>query len=335
MRRKALAILFVGLCMVVSIYGGQKAEGKPIVLRWGHVVTEDTPLHISALRMAEIVEQRSNGQIKIEIYPNSQLGTNPQMVEALQVGALDMHMPAWAVMYGFTTTEKTKLLDLPYLFKNEKAAEAVIDGEIGEELRKSFEEVGIIGLGCWTQGWRHVTANKEIRKPEDFKGLKIRTMESELHMDHFKTLGASPVPMAFSEVFTSLQQGVIDAQENPYTNIYTMGFYRVQKYINQTAHLYDPTAILMAKSTWDRLSDEQKKIIKEAEREARVYERELTRKNDTEVKEKLKDYGNIIIELTPEERTALREAVQPMYDKWTPRIGKELLQKVVEAQKDF
>ena len=338
-RKSKLLWLSVIVCMLlVAVAGcgsqeaangeGEDGEEKVLVLRAGHVVAEETASHKGYLKWAELIEERSGGKMKMEVYPNSQLGGNREMLESVQAGSLDIVQPSLAFLGGFT--DKTKLLDLPYLFDDEKDAEAILDGEVGQEILGSLEDQGMKGLCWWFQGWRHTTANKEIRSPEDLKGVKIRVMENAMHIDHFKTLGANPIPMAFSEVLTGLQQGVIDAQENPYGNIRQSGFYRVNKYIIETKHLYDPIPVIMSKITWDKLTEEQREIIMETVLEAQAYQRELVQQMDQDDRDAIMAEGkNEIIELTLEERLKFREAAMPVYEKYEDEIGKDLIDKAL------
>jgi tripartite ATP-independent transporter DctP family solute receptor len=297
------------------------AAASPLTIRFGHVIDDKSSLQAGAEKFAEALAAKSKGAIKVEIFPNSQLGGNREMLESLQVGVLEIVSPAVAFLGGFN--DKTKLLDLPYLFKDNATAEAVLDGAIGDELFKGLDDKGFVGLGWWAQGWRHATTtNREVRKPSDMKGIKIRVMENELHIEHFAALGASPIPMAYSEVLTSLQQGVIDAQENPYQNIKQAGFFEVQKYIIETGHIYDPIPVLYSKVLWDGLSAEQQKWIREAARESVAFQRKLTNDLEESIRKEIAAVGkNVVVRLTPEERAEFRKAAQPVYDKWAPRFG--------------
>ncbi|HHW07219.1 MAG TPA: DctP family TRAP transporter solute-binding subunit [Clostridia bacterium] len=313
----------------------KEATAQPIVLRLGHNVTEATALHRGALEFAKLVEQKSNGTIKVDVFPNATLGDNRQMLEGMQLGSVDMCLPNLSNIAGFT--DKTAVFELPYLFKNEAAAEAVFDGPIGDELFADLEKSGLVGLAYWTQGWRHITtSNREVRKPEDMKGLKFRTMENERHMQHFNALGASAIPMAFSELYSSLQQGIIDGQENPYVNIYLNGLYECQKYITETGHIYDAIPLLISKITWDKLTPEQQQILREAAKEVTSLEREMSREDDRKYKQAIIDSGKCqIIELTPEERQAFRDAAQVVYDMNRDKIGADYIQRILDAQEGF
>ncbi len=308
--------------------GGEKAD-KPVTLRVGHTVQEDTALHKGALKFAEIVDEKSDGQIKVEVFAASAMGGNRELIESLQAGSLDFALPAMGVLGGFT--DKTAIFDLPYLFKNDEEAEKILDGEIGQDIFEQIEETGLKGLAYWTQGWRNLTTGDvAVDSPEKIKGLKIRTMEVPLHMEHFNTIGASAVPMAFSEVYTSLQQGVIDGQENPYVNIYLMGFYEVQEYITETQHIYDPVPMLMSLVTWDKLSPERQQIVKEAAEEVKAWEREEARKDKAKYKEVIEGTGqNQIIELTDAQRAKFRDAAQPVYDNFKDQALLKELQKAL------
>ena len=241
------------------------------------------------------------------------------MMEQLQFGSLDMMAPSVAALSGFTPS--TAIFDLPYLFKNEAAAEEVLDGPLGDTVGKALEPQGFYLLGWMTQSWRHLTCNKEVTKPADVAGIKIRTMDSKYHMAHFNTLGASAIPMAMSELYTALQQGTIDAQENPYTNIVNSRFYEVQKYVVETGHIYDACPLIISTLTWKRLDDNQKKIIKEAAAEAVNWERKEVKKDDDLFREQVKKSGTTVIVLTPEQRAEFRKAAQPVYDEFVKEQG--------------
>jgi tripartite ATP-independent transporter DctP family solute receptor len=333
--RKWYSMVLIFTMVIVTLTGCAQDSGgnnevdevgeEVKVFRFGHVIHEGSSLHEGALRAAEIIEEKSNGKMKMEVYANSVLGGNREMLEMLQAGTLDAMSPALAFLAGFT--DAAMLMDLPYLIINEKHGEMVLDGEIGQNILAKFEEVGMKGICWYFQGWRHLTtSDREVRVPEDMRGLKIRVMENPLHIAHFETLGANAIPMAYAEVLPSLQQGVIDAQENPYANIQQAGFYEVQEYIIETKHLYDPLPVVFSKVSWERLSAEEQKIIEEAFLEAQPYQRELTLELDNKIKEELKE-TNTIIELSVEDRQVFFDAVQPLYKEWEDRIGPELIEK--------
>lgn len=296
------------------------AASDVLTLRIGHVVTEVGGEHLGSLKFAELLDQKSGGKIKLEIYPNGQMGGNREMIESLQFGALDMALPALPALGGFT--DKTKVFDLLYLFNDRKEAEKVLDGPVGQEISKAVESSNLKIISWWSQGFREMTVNREIHNPGDLKGVKIRVMENPLHIEGWNTLGASAIPMAFSEVLTSLQQGVLDAQENPYQNIRNSGFHRVQKYIIETDHLYGPLPVVFSKVNWDKLTPEQQKIIMEAVEETKIWQREKQEEINNEIKEEiLADGNNVIIELTPEQKGEFRKKIVPLYTKHAPEMN--------------
>ena len=315
--KKCVISVVMALMVAAAAFAGQ-AEAAT-TLRLGHVVADNSSLDKGLDYFAKLVSDKSNGELKIQVFPNSSLGDNTAMMEQLQFGSLDLMAPSVAALSGFTPS--TAIFDLPYLFKNEAAAEEVLDGPLGDNVGKALEPQGFYLLGWMTQSWRHLTCNKEVTKPADVAGIKIRTMDSKYHMAHFNTLGASAIPMAMSELYTALQQGTIDAQENPYTNIVNSRFYEVQKYVVETGHIYDACPLIISTLTWKRLDDNQKKIIKEAAAEAVNWERKEVKKDDDLFREQVKKSGTTVIVLTPEQRAEFRKAAQPVYDEFVKEQG--------------
>lgn len=315
--KKCVISVVMALMVAAAAFAGQ-AEAAT-TLRLGHVVADNSSLDKGLDYFAKLVSDKSGGELKIQVFPNSSLGDNTAMMEQLQFGSLDLMAPSVAALSGFTPS--TAIFDLPYLFKNEAAAEEVLDGPLGDTVGKALEPQGFYLLGWMTQSWRHLTCNKEVTKPADVAGIKIRTMDSKYHMAHFNTLGASAIPMAMSELYTALQQGTIDAQENPYTNIVNSRFYEVQKYVVETGHIYDACPLIISTITWKRLTDDQKKIIKEAAAEAVNWERKEVKKDDDLFREQVKKSGTTVIVLTPEQRAEFRKAAQPVYDEFVKEQG--------------
>ena len=319
---------------VTASSGKVDTSNAEITLRLGHVVADGTPLDLGDDYFAEKVAEYSDGRIAVEVYPDSALGDNRSMLESLQMGTIDMMSPAVAAVGGFT--DSTLIFDLPYLFKNTDHAEAVLDGDIGDGVFKDLEDSGFHGLSWFFQGWRELSCNTEVHSPDDLKGMKIRTQDNEIQIASWNNLGASAVPMAFSEVLTSLQEGVIDAEENPMSNIYLSGFYEAQKYIIMTNHIYDPCPLLISSKVWDTLSDEDKDILQKAADEATDYQRDITEQMDADFAKKIEDSGKCtVVELTDEERQAFREASQPIYDQYADRIGQDRIDEVNKIGEDY
>lgn len=297
-------------------------SGEKLVLRLGHVVADESSLDQGMDALAELIKERSNGLIEVELYPNSTLGDNTALAEQLQFGSLEMAVPSIAAVSGFSRA--TAIFDMPFLFKNNAAAEEALDGELGDHVAAALEESGFHVLGYFTQGLRHLTCNVEARNPSDMKGVKIRTMDSKYHMMCWNSYGASATPMAFSEVYTALQQHTIDAEENPYTNIVTSRFYEVQKYVVETGHIYDVCPLLFSKVLWDKLTPEQQTLIQECVEEALPIERQIVETNTETERGIVTESGNTeIIELTDAERQAFRDAASPCYEDYKANYGEE------------
>lgn len=327
-------ILLVML-MFVSIFGvafanGQeestasKSSDKKIVLKLGHGIQQTHPAHLSAEMFAKEVNEKTNGQIEIQVYPNRQLGEERDMVEGLQLGTVDFCITSTGPLTSFVP--EIGVVDLPFLFTSSEHAYNVLDGEIGQGILDQFEKKGIIGLSFMENGWRSISSNKKIETPADLKGLKIRTMENKVHMATFRALGASPVPMVWGEVYTSLQQGVIDGQENPPVILATNALWEVQKYYALTKHFYTPQLFLMSKITAAKLTDEQIKIINEAATNATNYDRSLMAELDKEYINTLKTNG---MDVYAVDRSLFQKASESVYTEYSPVFGKELIEKII------
>jgi tripartite ATP-independent transporter DctP family solute receptor len=273
------------------------------------------------------VEQKSGGKIKVRIFPGGQLGGDLQNVSALQGGTLDLMVLNAGLLVGIV--KDFAVLDLPFLFNTAEEADAVVDGPVGQKLFDKLPEKGLVGLGYFELGFRNVTNSKRpIAKAEDFQGIKLRVLQSPLFIDLFNTLGANTVAMPFPEVYTALEQGVIDGQENPVTVIFDTKFQEVQKYLSLTRHIYNAQSVIMGKKTWDKFSDEEKKIIQSSLDEAETYQRQVSRQKSTQVLEDLKKAGMQINEVSPQEISRIRDKIKPVVDKYTKEVGDTLAAEV-------
>lgn len=313
--------------------GTANYTGPSYTLTLGHVIADGTPTDEGADKFAQLVDEASGGKIKIEVHPNSALGDNRAMIESVQQGTIDMVLPAVANLAAFTSS--TKLFDMPFLFESDEHAEAVLDGEVGTQILSDLESAGLVGLAWWLQGWRELTTdNIAFHKAGDLNGAKIRVQDNEIHIATWKALGGSPTTLAFGELFTALQQGTIACEENPLSNIKLSGFSEVQNYVIMTNHVYDPIPVVMSKKTWDKLDPAAQEIIKKAALEARDWERDFAAEYDANLLKEWEpdDNGPTVIIPTAEERAALREAVQPIYDQYSSVVGEDLLAKVDAAK---
>ncbi len=304
------------------------ANKEEYLIRVAHVLPEEHATHITLKEVfKKEVEEKSGGRIKVELYPNGQLGGDRQTIEALNLGTLEMCVPGGTVLSGFV--EDFMVLDLPFLFKTKEDAFKIFDGEVGDSLNAKLEEIGIVNLGYGENGYRHVTNNsKPIMTPADLSGVKIRTMENPIHMASFKAFGANPTPISFNELFTALQQKTVDAQENPVAIIYTAKLYEVQKYLSLTGHVYTNCPYLISKSFLDSLPEDLQKIVRDAATNTVVEQRKMTNQQEQDLISKLKDNGMEINELTPEQKEEFVKAAESVYEDFISENGSELLDKI-------
>jgi tripartite ATP-independent transporter DctP family solute receptor len=296
------------------------------VIKAGHGTTTGHPTHFALVRFAELVSEKTNGEVKVEVYPDRQLGEEREMVEGLQFGSVDMAVVSTGPLLAFAP--EIGIVDLPFLFRDSPHVYATLDGDVGKDLLGKFDTRGIHGLAWWENGWRHLTAKKEISKPEDLTGIKLRTMQNPVHMAAFEKLGASPVPMVWGEVFTSLGQGVIDAQENPITVIYVNSLWEVQSHLMLTGHVYGPHVALFSKMKWDSLTPEQQAAVSEAAAEATGFQREKAAELEKDYLAKLKEKGMTVVEIdTTSFRDALRDLAASQQN-----IDPALLEKIQSVQ---
>lgn len=308
--------------------GGDSGEVKKI--RAGIGLNDAHPQYQSLLEFKKIVEEKTNGQIVVETYHSSQLGDDRTMTEALQLGSQEVTIPSTAPIANFVP--EFSVFDFPFLFPSEEVADKVLDGEVGQKFLDMLEDQNLVGLAYWENGFRDVTNSvRPIATAADFKGLKLRTMENEVHLEAFKALGANPTPMALGELFTAMQQGTVDGQENPYATINLQKFNEVQEHVSNTHHIYSPFVFLMSKSFYDGLTEEQQQIVKEAAVEAGKHNRELNRETNEKSLAELQEAGMTYTEITPEAREEMKELVQPVLDKYTKEIGEDLVQEVYDA----
>jgi tripartite ATP-independent transporter DctP family solute receptor len=294
----------------------------------GHVGPPTHPYQLGALKFAELVKEGTKGQIVIDCFPSSQLGNERDLIEGLQIGTVDFVLSSTGPMTAFDP--KFGAPDLPFVFRDLNHAYKVLDGEVGQELFASLKKKGIIGLAWFENGFRQVTNSKKaIEKPEDLKGLKIRTMENPIHVAFFRELGVDPTPMAFGEVFSALEQKVVDGQENPVAAVTAAKFYEVQKFLAMTGHVYTAVPLMIRSDLFASFTPEQQKVILTSAAEASAYERKLLSDQEKIGLEDLQKKGMTI---TYPDRAKLREATTPVYKKFEGTIGKDLIQKIIDTK---
>jgi C4-dicarboxylate-binding protein DctP len=303
---------------------------EPIVIKFSHVVAPDTPKGKAAEKFKQLVEERSKGAIKVEIYPNSQLYKDREELEALQLGAVQMLAPSMA-KFGPLGAREFELFDLPYIFPNKETLYRTMDGEVGKRLFSKLETKGITGLAFWDNGFKHMSANKPLHKVADFNGLKMRIQSSKVLDAQMKALGAMPQVMAFSEVYTALQQGVVDGTENPLSNIYTQKMHEVQKNLTLSAHGYLGYAVITNKKFWDGLTADQRNLLAQAMKESTVFERGIAQQENDDSLTKIREAKTTeIYTLTPAERAEWMKALLPVHKEFESVVGKENLQEVYD-----
>lgn len=317
------AALAIGLCAFAA--GPAAAQGK-VVLKAAHSSATTSTGHQAFEFLHKELSEKTDGRIGLEIFPSSQLGSERELVESIQLGNVDLVFISSAVLGNFNP--EFFALDIPFMFKDREGVYRVLDGEIGQKLLDSLEQRGIKGLGYWENGFRQLTNNKQvIKSPDDLKGMKMRTMENEVHIAAWREEGANPAPLAFGELFTALQQGTFDAQEGPINLFYDMKFYEVQKFISKTNHVYSPWPVLINPDVYNSLSDEDRAILEEAVAKATEYQRELAQKADDVAVEAMTDVT--ITELTPEELEAFSSRMGPIHDMVKKRVGAEIVDAIL------
>jgi tripartite ATP-independent transporter DctP family solute receptor len=296
-------------------------------LKFGYSVQQAHPLGKGADKFVELVSSKSGGKIKIKNYPATQLGSEVQMISATQGGVQEMVGVSSAPLVGIV--KEFALFDLPFLFANEREVDAVVDGPVGAQLYDKLAPKGLIGLCFWENGFRHVTNSKRpITKAEDFKGLKIRTMQNPVYVEEFNTLGANSVPMAWPEVYAALETKAIDAQENPFAIISTNKINEVQKYLSVTKHGYSPYAVMVGAKFWDKRNPTERAIFKSACNEARDYQRKVGREEDAKTVAELKARGMLINEVPADAVAQMRQQLKPVTDKYAQQVGEGLIKQV-------
>ncbi|HBT79268.1 MAG: TRAP transporter substrate-binding protein [Selenomonas sp.] len=313
----ALSVLAVST-MVLAGCGGQSGSsgsGDKMVLRYAENQVADYPTTKGAQKFAELVKEKTNGRITVEVYDSGQLGDEKSVIEQIQFGGIDMSRVSLTPLSEFS--KDLMALQMPYLYRDADHMWKVLDGDIGKKLLGSTEKDGIVGLSWYDAGARNFYNSKhEIKSMADMQGLKIRVQESGLMMDMVKALGASPTPMAYGEVYSGLQTGVIDGAENNWPSYESTSHYEVAKYYVVDEHSRIPEMQIISKQTWDKLSPDDQKILRECAAESAKYERQLWAEQEKASEQKVRDGGAVITKLSAEAREEFVKAMQPLYEKY-------------------
>ena len=314
MRKLLLAAAAIA---ALALTGGASAQ-SPIVIKFSHVVASDTP-------KGKAAEKYTNGKVKVEVYPNSQLYKDKEEIEALQLGAVQMLAPSNS-KFGPIGVREFEVFDLPYILPDLATLRKVTDGPLGTRLLKLLEPKGMTGLAYWDNGFKQMTANRKLIAPSDYKGLKFRIQSSKVIEAQFRTLGAIPQVMAFSEVYQALQTGVVDGQENTWSNIYTQKMHEVQKYATVTNHGYIGYVVVANKKFWEGLPPDIRAACEKAMKEATEFGNgQSAKENDDALADIRKSGKTEILNLTPEQDAAMRKAMMPVYKDVASRVGQPLI----------
>lgn len=308
------------------------ASSGPIVIKVGYG-TAGGPIHEAALEFKKRIEA-ANPNIQVQVFPGGQLGSEGEIVGQLQTGLTDM-LPTTTGPLG-QLNPMYYVLETPFVFLNEAQADKVLDGPVGQKFLKGLESIGLVGLAFWENGFRQMTNSvRPIRTPSDLQGLKIRTQQNRLHMRYFQDLGASPTPMAFTEIYNALATRIVDGQENPYSLIATNKFYEQQRFVSQTDHVYSAVPVFFSKAKWDRLPADVQKLVRDTVFELRIWQRQRGRDMQQDYIKEISTRAEVTI-LTTQEKAAFQRAAGPAYDWAKKEYGatyENLLNEVLQAAK--
>ncbi|WP_420042547.1 TRAP transporter substrate-binding protein [Bordetella genomosp. 13] len=324
-KKTLLTVAAVAACMASGVAAAQ--DIKPRIIRFGYGLNDDSVQGRAARYLAEEVQKLSGGKMKMRTFGSASLGSDEQMQNALVGGAQEMMVGSTAPLA--TMVKEFGVFDLPFLFNDEKEADAVLDGPLGQKLLKKLDDKGLVGLVYWENGFRNMTnSRRAIERADDLQGIKLRVMQNQVALGVFNALGANAVPMPFSELFTALETRTVDGQENPVTTIQSSKFYEVQPYLTLTRHVYTPWVVLASKKWWSTLSADEQKLIMQAAINSRDFERKDSRADSTKAMAIIEKAGVKINTVPEAELQRMRQKVQPVVDKATQDLGPELVQEL-------
>lgn len=342
MKKLILAVMLISCLLVLAACGQKQAEApaqndapeeKKVVIKIAHVEADTDTLQACGLLFKDYAEKESGGTIEVQLYPNSELGADRQATEAVALGTVQMALPGTATLTLYTP--KFGICDMPFIFSDTDSAFQALDNELGAKLNESLANTGLMNLGYYMIGERHVSNNiRPINEPADMKGIDIRVMESPVYIGLFKALGANPTPINFGELYTALQQGTVDAEDNPASIVYTSKFYEVQKFYSLTGHTLSFGGVVINEKFFNSLSEKQQNIVKEGAKKFFVDEQRAMKLKDADsYLDKLKGEGMTINDITPENKKKFMDAVIPMYEDFKKDIPQELFDLAVKYNK--
>ncbi len=310
---------------------GPASAQQPVVIKFSHVVAPNTPKGKAAEKFKELADKYTGGKVKVEVFPNSQFYKDKEELEALQLGAVQMLAPSLA-KFGPIGAREFEAFDIPFIIPDRAAMGRITKGPLGKKLMSKLEPKGIVGLAFWDNGFKIMSANKPLHKPEDFRGLKMRIQSSKVLESQMRALGAIPQVMAFSEVYQGLQTGVVDGTENPPSNMYTQKMHEVQKHATLSNHGYLGYAVIVNKKFWDGLAPDIRTQLEKAMAEATDYANDIAEQENKDSIAAMKAAGKTeFYELTADERAAWRKALQPVADDMASRVGKDLIAEFIKV----
>jgi tripartite ATP-independent transporter DctP family solute receptor len=306
-----------------------RAQATELKLGFVTAASETDPYYISSKKFADLVEGYSKGKYKVNLYPSGQLGNESEMIKNLTMGSMDLGLITNAPVGSFI--KSFMVFDLPFIFPTTEVAHKVLDGQAGQMLLSRLQKIQIVGLAFSEGGFRHMINNvRPIKTPEDTKGIKFRVMTTPIYIGLFQPLGSNAVPMPWGEVFTAVQQKVIDGLEIPIPVIFANKYHEVTKYLSLTGHTYSPLIFMSSDQRWKKLSAEDKEMFKRAAREASAFNRNALKQINDDILKKLSAAGMVVNEVA--NKKPFQDAVKPMYSKFEPEIGKDVLDAVIKAR---
>ena len=319
---KLVGYMAMALCGLALATAGQ-AQVNEHTFRLGTANPLPHPIPTGAEKWAELVKQKSGGKMTIKVFPGAILGGDVQTLSAVQGGTLDFTVMNSGILQS--QIKEFAVLDFPFLFNDGKEADAILDGPIGKKLSDLLPAKGLVSLAYWELGFRQLTNSKRlINKADDIAGLKVRVIQSPIYIETFNALGANAVPMPITEVYTAMEQKIIDGHENPFSVIEANKFYEVQKFLAVSNHIYNPQSLLASKKTWDKLTKDEQDILSSTAIEAQKFERQLARESSEASLTNLKKTMQVSV-LPPDEVAKIRVKIKPVIDKFSASVGPELV----------